>query len=255
MLAWPPESGGQAWDLRLGARAYRQAHLDMLDYARSYRPARILLPVGNDLFHANQNLHTGGAGTHRGTPVDVDGRLAKVFGTVAALVSWSVDAWAELAPVDVLVVPGNHDRDEVFRLGLVLEARYRSSRRVRVRSGPEPRKYYGWRGVALMLTHGERLARVAASLPLIMATECPPSIWSSARCREVLTGHHHRRIQGRVYLPGADVNEDRGVVVRSLPALTSPDAWHHSMGYAHRQAATLLAYGPGYLLGLHETRP
>jgi hypothetical protein len=257
MLAWGKEVG-EDQDLRTIEVDYTSAAEHLISVSRIYPVARYLYTVGQDMGHTNQAGEGGkGGATKRGTPQDIDGRQAKTFVTMARCAIAGIDLAAALAPTDVVVVPGNHDPDESFRLGEVLAAWYRSHPNVRVFNAPRKRKFYNYGANTFMLTHGEEFTRKRDNLVTIMAAECPADWWvaSERGCREILTGHNHRRLQGGYY-PTAEVEESRGVVVRSLPGLTATDAWHYEEGYKHRRAATLLAYKEsGGILGLHEYSP
>lgn len=257
MLAWGQEVG-EDQDLKTIVEDYGATVERLVALSRIYPVERFLYVIGNDTSHANQSGEGGKGGTtKRGTQQDMDTRLAKIFTTVRRSVVGGIDLARTVAPVDVLMVPGNHDPDENYRLGEVLAAWYRSSPDVRVLNVPSKRKFYGYGRNVFMFTHGEEVTRKRDNLATIMATECPAALWvaSEGGCREIHTGHNHRRLQGGYY-PTAEVEENRGVLVRSLPGLTSTDAWHYEEGYKHRRAATLLAYfKDGGLAGLHEHQP
>jgi hypothetical protein len=256
MRAWGQEVG-EDWDTNLAVAAYGDAIVNLLGWAEHYPVEKFLYLVGNDLIHADLNLGGKGASTWRGTPQDVDTRLDKLFSLTRSAVVHGVDLASQIAPVDVMCVPGNHDRTTVYRLAEVLSAWYRGTDDVNVLYGPEYRKFYGYGSNALLLTHGEEYLRRRDNLALIMATECPADIWTASEngVREVLCGHNHRSMSGR-YTPTSDLSETRGIRVRSLPALTPIDSWHYDSGFRHYRAATLLLYQrDGGLIGQHEVRP
>lgn len=257
MLAYGREVG-EDQDINTIAEDYGGAANHLISLARVYNPTRFLYLVGNDMGHANQTGEGGkGAVTKKGTPQDVDTRLSKVFRTMRKCAVEGIDLAASIAPVDVVVVPGNHDPDEAFRLGEVLDAWYRNHPHVRIFNSPTKRKFYGYERNTFMLTHGEEFRRKRDNLPTIMATECPADLWvaSEGGSREIHTGHNHIRLQGGYY-PTAEVEENRGIVLRSLPGLTAVDAWHHEEGYRHRRAASLLTFHPeNGFAGLHEFQP
>ena len=257
MLAYGKEVGAD-YDMNIATRDYMDIVYRALGAAAQYNLDRILFIVGNDLAHVDgmgtdsKGNRRGGA-TTKGTTQDVDTRLSKLFSAVRRAMVEATDAARTLAPVDLLVVPGNHDSETMYRLGEVLHAWYRNDDEVNVIYGANKRKYYGWENVALMFTHGEELKRHRDNLPMIMATECPAPIWTASEhgSREIITGHFHINMQGGYY-PTAEANESRAIRTRSLPGLTPEDAWHHEEGYKHHRAGTLLMYRPSGFAGLHE---
>lgn len=267
MLAHGDETGKGHYDLDIARQTFEGAVIGLGHHLLRYRTfagsrqsvQRILFLVGNDLFHANSYTPGGKQPvTRAGTPQDVDTRLHEVFTTARRTVTWAIDELARWgADIDVVMVPGNHDVDEVYRLGEVLEAWYRKDAQVSVANSANKRKFYGFGKNALMLTHGEEFKRQRDNLAMIMLNEMPGQMLLDSRdgLREVLTGHNHAAMSGG-YFPTAGLTESQGVRVRSLPGLTGIDAWHHEEGYRHHRAATLLVYQEsGGLYALHEVTP
>lgn len=257
MLAWGKETGAAPQDLDIAVEDYGAAVAALLPFARFYPTARILHIVGNDMQHADTAAATGrrGGATTAGTAQDMDTRLAKIFTAARRSAVAAIDAALSIAPVDVVVVPGNHDHEQSYRLGETLSAWYRNMPEVNIQFSPNKRQFYRYGSNVFMLTHGEEYQRQRDNLPTIFATECPPELWVGAEHREILTGHNHRLLEGR-YHPTSEVSETRGIRTRSLPGLTSTDAWHHENGYRHRRAATVLMYRQsGGVAGYHEHNP
>ena len=263
MLAHGDETGKGHYDLGIARENYINVATRMVTTAKELYGddiERCVFLVGNDLFHANSYAPgSRQAVTRAGTPQDVDTRLHEVFTAVRRAVVEATECimYAIGAPVDIVIVPGNHDMDETYRLGEVLAAWFRGTSEVSVDYGANKRKFYGWRGNAFMFTHGEEYKRQRENLAMLFLNEMPASMFldSKSGLREVHTGHNHAAMQGGYY-PTAELTESQGIRVRSLPGLTGTDAWHHEQGYQHHRAATLLMYrGGGGLHALHEVTP
>jgi hypothetical protein len=254
MYAYGKEVGGPSQDVNTISTEYGEAVEHLLGMSQIYPVDRILYIVGHDLQHIN-SFDGGKTGvTKRGTPQDTDTRISKIFTTIRKAVVTGIDAARLIAPTDIAVVPGNHDTDEAYKLGEVLNAWYRHDDAVDVQYGPNKRRFYNYGANSFMLTHGEEYRRKRDNLAMIMLTEMPTEmlVASDGGLREVHTGHNHIALQGGYY-PTAEVSESRGVRVRSLPGMTATDAWHHEEGYKHHRAASLLVYRrSGGLVGLHE---
>ncbi len=123
-----------------------------------------------------------------------------------------------VAPVDVVMVSGNHDALSVWHLGDSLECYFDKCPDVRINNDPTARKYHQFGSVMLMFTHGHQ--GKAADYPLLMATE-QPAMFGSTKFREAHTGHQHK----------TKLDEQHGVRVRVLPALCSADDWHAERGF------------------------
>jgi len=226
MLSWRRETGSD-YDLRYAEYLYLEAVKGLLSRARGYEVDEILLPVGQDFFHVNdQSERT----PKNKNDLDVDGRLAKVFETGYSAVVQAVQFARMVAPVVIKWVPGNHDPQTSYYLCQCLRAYYRNEDRVTVDVEPIPRKYHQY-GVNLIgLTHAD--TEPEQELPNIMASECR-SIWPEVVHCEWHTGHRHSRKEIR-YLGAQTIGD---MVVRRLPSLSARDYWHFSKGYQSERAA------------------
>ena len=256
MLAHRAEVGDN-YDLDIARSDYVKVSRGLLhSMAEQGAIDKVCIIVGNDLFHAN-SMDNKVAVTRKGTPQDVDSRFHRVFTEVRRAVVQVIDYANSLVDVDVVMVPGNHDHDEVYRLGEVLDAWYRKDTGVTVTNTANKRVFYGFGANSFMFTHGEEYRRKRENLAMILLSEMPNALLTASAkgLREVLTGHNHAAMVGGYY-PTAELSESRGVRVRSLPGLTASDAWHHDEGYKHHRAGTLLIYDrEGGLHCYFERRP
>jgi hypothetical protein len=218
-LAWIEETDNN-YDTRLAVEAAEFAIDDLLAQSRGYPLERILFLLGNDFFHYDNLSGT----TSAGTPQDRDSRFAKMFLAGQRLATTSIEMLANVAPVDVMVVPGNHARIAEWNLGQVVGAWFRNDARVTVNNAPKPRKYYEYGKTLLGFAHGDEEPHT--KLPLIMAQEAADK-WARTRYREIHLGHLHTS-QVRESKPVDGVN---GVRVRILQSLSGTDKWHKDKGY------------------------
>jgi hypothetical protein len=219
-LAWGPETGGAHYDSKIADGLFRSAVTTLLERVAAHRPERILLPIGNDLLHYDTKQIT----TTSGTPQNTDGRFHKLFVETRRQQTWAIQACRAVAPVDVLVVPGNHDTLGAFCLGDSLSCFFHTAKDVRIENAPTLRKYYEWGAAMLLFTHGDKGKR--PNYPLLMARE-QPEMWARTFYREAHTGHLHQ----------TQVQEFHGVRVRILPSLCAADAWHSENMYVGNMRA------------------
>lgn len=213
-LCWKEESG-EDYDLDISISDYLDAVRGLLVMAQHYNVQRILFPIGNDML----NIDNKGKTTTAGTPQDVDSRFPKIFRTVWETLTYVIDELLlPIAPVDIVVVPGNHDTESSFALGEVLQAYYRQTKTVTVNNNASSRKYYSFGKNLIGFAHGDKAK--ADALPLLMASE-RPDLWAASKHREIHIGHWHKHA----------VNEYNGTVVRTVKALSATDAWHSENGY------------------------
>jgi hypothetical protein len=223
--AWGAETG-KDYDLKVAADLFSNAVDDIIAESAHRKVGAWLVPIGNDFYHLDNSRNT----TFAGTPLDVDGRYAKVIEAGEVAVIRAVERMLAVAPVEVVWVPGNHDPTTSYHLARMVAAWFRNARGVTVDHGPSPRKYFHWGCNLIGLTHGNE--EKPGVLPNLMATERPRE-WSASTCREWLLGHMHRSRQWQTQ--GVDTHE--GTVVRVVRSLSGTDSWHHRKGFVTTGAA------------------
>lgn len=236
-LAWKPEST-QNYDLKICRERYVKAGEDLLARAAKENPERILYVVGNDFFHTDQGRM---GTTTNGTPQDCDGRWQKAFRQGKDCVIHLAELAAQIAPVDIITVPGNHDAEKVFCLGEVLDARFRNHPAIKVSNTPDVYNYYRWGKVLLGFVHGDNHTNNNKRQQLIVTMmNDRPQDWGDTVWREVHLGHFHSEMEDTWIT--RTVEHVRNVAVRVLPSLSSTDAWHRRSGYASVLAAECHLY-------------
>lgn len=220
MLAWAEETRDESWDSKIVRERAMNALERLITYCSPYPIEKIVFPVGNDLFHVDNKNNE----TTRGTTQDVDTRYLKMFRRAQKLMIDMVDRLRQIAPVEVVVVPGNHDQERAAYLGETLNAWYRNDPEVVVNNRASLRKYIIYGSNLIGLTHGKH--EKMSDLPLIMASE-EPEAWGQAKFREWHTGHIHRK--SKKVTTTADTY--KGVTIHTIPSLCPPDAWAAMKGY------------------------
>lgn len=226
-LAWHGETG-ENYDTKIASERFVKAINTLIYRAASFQFNKILFPIGNDFFNSDNLNNT----TTHGTPQDEDLRWQKTFSVGTKLL---VDAIMLLkqtgVPVDVLIIPGNHDFERSYYLGAYLSGWFNADEQVTINNGASPRKYYKFGTTLLGFTHGSE--EKEASLPMLMATDIESKpVWSETVFHEWHLGHQHRK-KGFKYNVNRDTifNEELGVTVRYLSSLTGTEEWHHKKGY------------------------
>jgi len=225
-MCWHEETGGANYDLKIARETYLAAVEALVEKTRSAGTvSKILYIIGNDLLNADN--HEGS--TTKGTRQDMDGRYPKVFRAARETVVESIERLSGIADVHVAMIAGNHDYQSAFCLGDSLSSWFRNCVGVHIDNSANPTKYFVW-GVNLFgMMHGDK--QKLADLPLRMAREMPEA-WSRCSNYEWLTGHLHKEV----------TQDIQGVLVRTLPSLCPPDAWHSAAGYSssNRRAVALV---------------
>lgn len=236
--------GKYAWDEETVANYDTDIAADLFDASLDFllnramrlsdgRLDRILCVFGNDVSHMDSKR----GDTTMGTRMDVDTRYVRVYRRICEVHRRAVDRLLQVAPVDMVIIPGNHDELTSFHLGEILSARYDGTKHVTVDNSPRLRKYYSYGTNLFGFTHGD--AEKVTELPLLMAREVP-EMWSRCASREWQIGHKH--IAEKFTWRDQDLFSDKGVRVRRLASLSAHDAWHTKHGYTDRRACDAFVF-------------
>ncbi len=211
-LAWSPEVGS-SYDYKIARKRFHDVIDDIYCRAADKCIEKILYVCGSDFFHYDTITNS----TTAGTPMDSDLRWHKLYAVGLQMLIESIDRLATLAPVEVIGVPGNHDKQTVFYATHYLAGRYENSDVVTVSDNLRTRKYIEYGKNLLGFSHGDKEGK---RLPEMMPIEVPAA-WGRTRYREFHVGHlHHERSV-----------EKNGLIVRNLSSVTGTDAWHFESGF------------------------
>ena len=225
-LGWKGEVG-ENFDTKIARSRFLSGIERILAKAKHFQFNKILFPIGNDFFNSDNQFQT----TTKGTFQDEDLRWQKTYTLGCKLI---VDGIMLLkatgVPVEVIVVPGNHDMEKTFYLGSFVEAWFREDPQVEVNNSAKMRKYIEWGEVMLGFTHGNEEKENA--LHSLMSTE-EKEMWGRTSYREWHLGHFHRKrnVKFTVFDKAQLLNEEHALTVRYLSSLTGTEEWHYKKGY------------------------
>lgn len=219
-LCWGQQTGDN-YDLKIAQHDFQWAVVDLIEKCRGMDIEKIVIPVGNDFFNADNWLGT----TARGTRVDcVDDRFQKVFRVGCDAMTECLERCRQIADVECLWVPGNHDPTTSWHLLEWLRARFYQDEHIAFDAGPQHRKYREY-GVSMMgYTHGDALKwpKLASLMPVEQKEAFARTTYRAWR-----VGHFHKRAQYD-FNAGDTFN---GIRVDVLPSISGTDAWHYEQGY------------------------
>ena len=181
------------------------------------RPEKIILATGSDWFHVDTDHAT----TTRGTPQDTCSSPAEILMTGCLLAREHIDLLRQVTDVEVVFMPGNHDRMSAIALMMYLSAAYEGVEGIKVHRSPQVRHYMRYGNTLLGFTHGDG----AKNLVELMSNErrkewgeCPHHVW--------FHGHlHHQKL-----------TEKGGAMILQLPSLAGHDRYHYRQGYTTSKA-------------------
>lgn len=229
-LAWGKETG-EDWDIKESGKVFLDMVDDLIRKSSVYEIEKVLFPIGNDFFTSEGSTNL----TSAGTPQSVDSRWKKSFIMGKKLLIEAIDRLMNVADVDVIIIPGNHDKAKTFFLGETLESWYHNCKQVNVDNSPPVRKYYEYGNTLLGYTHGkdEKIDR----LPMILATEAKDKFAKTVHHEWHLGDKHHKKDIKYTFNREVD-----GVIIRFLSSLSPADQWHYEKGYLAQRAAQGFIY-------------
>ena len=209
----PPNSDGE-WNMEISRRVLLATSAGLIDKAKAFGPfQQIVVPIGHDWMHIDNMAGTTTAGTNQ---PEADQWHDIWLSSERLAIEW-VLALRKIAPVRVVVVPGNHDYASGFAMGRLLNAYFHNDRRVEVDASPDPFKWIHF-GVNLVgLTHK---SKAPIRLAALMASQRPQA-WASTTFREWHLGDQHRTGNSN-----PTMMEEQGVSVDFLPSIVPGNEWH-----------------------------
>jgi hypothetical protein len=216
--------GRTTYDKKVAKRALEEANNGLISKVLKIgRPERIIVPSGTD----NLTIDNTGYTTTAGTPqtgqtignyvIDMEDYVNMTIGMY--------ETYAQIAPVTIVPMPGNHDRHTSYLLHILLQKYFRDREDVTVLRNMHTRTYlkYGRNGIGF--GHGDDMSptkweKQAHKLFLVEAKEQGVNL-NYAENLMLFIAHIHT--DGFLDLGG--------VKLFKLPAIPPPDEWHRKNAY------------------------
>lgn len=219
-LSWEPETGDAPYNIEI-AREMFGASIDHLLAKTAHNTEEFIFPLGNDFFNSDNHLNQ----TYAGTPQAEDGRWQKTHLHAEEMLIEQIDKMLQIAPVNIVIVSGNHDKTRIFYVGEFLRAWYRNNKYVYIDNSPRKQKYFVYGKNLIGYTHGESEAK---RMPWLMM-QAVPELYAATDYHEWHLGHWHTRADKNTRL----TKETDGIREVIIPSLVSLDDWHSGKGYRH----------------------
>lgn len=196
---------------------------------RNYVLEKIVFVIGPDTL----NMDTFGGTTTKGTPVE-NSEMAteayiKAFDGICQAIGTAKQFCEKL---EVLFIPGNHDRLSSFHLLHAVSQAFKTWEDIDFNVAYAERKVVTYGSNMLCFEHGDVTAK---NNPLVYAVEFPIE-WGASKYRMLYTGHYH----GRKTTQFVTENEQNGFVTRIIPALTSSDYYHYHNKYVGNTRSAIM---------------
>lgn len=212
---------------------YRDTLEEILGIVGSKHWDKIVIPIGQDLFH-NDSITKGV--TTKGTLIEKVDLKQAVYDAEAFYFNLIDKAIESANEVSVIYSPGNHDKTVGWFFVRILKTRYGDI----VDDSMKERKAVWWNGCFIGITHGDKHTDTPGGLRGKFTMEFP-ALFATASVREIHTGHLHRE----------DSRDEYGVQVRRMSTHNKDDDWTIDEGYKSQKRFMLFEWMPNRLKSIH----
>ena len=213
---------GDEYNMDIAEERLLKAVEHLLMRASGFTIDQIVFVVGNDLLNTDGDKPV--PRTTKGTPQFNTDHHIEMYKKARRLMIMVINELANICPVHVVVVPGNHDEESIMYLGDALELYYEKNDNIVVDNTRPLMKGYKYGNSLIAFDHGHKQKPDKAVQVLPQRFK---DIWSSVDYVELHRGHlhgvHHNKI-------GA-THEYSGTTVRNLGSMCATDQWHDDKGF------------------------
>ena len=196
---------------------YRSAVVDFINKVKKSGKAyeEIVIPIGNDFFNST---YLGMTSSMRNKQTNSTSNYKNIFKAGCQFAIDIISMFSEIAPVEVIYVPGNHCVMEEYFLMEVLYAYFNHDVRVYINNSRGPRSYHTFGTNLIGFAHSSNEGK---RLKTLMQNEVSTQ-WGDTTEHHWIVGHEHH----------LKVNEDdSGVTIWGVPCVCEADEWTENMGY------------------------
>lgn len=211
---------GDEYNSKLAVERALEGTKGIIQKAQGFNIDKIVFVIGNDVLNTDNMLNQ----TTKGTVQSTDSHWLKAFNIALECYVQCIELCMQVAPVDVIHCPSNHDLMSGCFLAVTVQAWFRNSKNVKFDVSASYRHYYQYHNNMLEFEHGDKGKMV--QLPLVMAQE-QPKMWANTKFRYGYLHHLHHQDKTQ-FKSGKDYI---GVNVTYLRSPSSADIWHSDNQY------------------------
>jgi len=228
------DNGKETYNRDLTVKALNEANASLITKMKKFGvPKKFIIPAGTDNLHVDGITHTTTAGTPQARQTTGDWEVH--IKNYVELFMNMVESYARIAPVELIVMPGNHDYQTSRMLGVLLEVTYRKHPRITVIHKPTAVRIYRQYGnTCLIFAHGEgeSLAKQERGVHSKYLAEAKTQGVNLQSIENIVYYHGHVHTQ--------ETKDMSGIMRVSFPSLATEDQWHKMAGYVgNKQGAVI----------------
>jgi hypothetical protein len=213
---------GDEYSLEIAETRLFDAIDHLLYRSQGYNIDKILFIIGNDFLNSDGDWPI--PSTTKGTPQFNSNYHIDCYRAGRKMLIKAIEYLTKTAPVHVMVVPGNHDRESMMHLGDTVQLYFENNQNVYVDNGDCLMKMIVYGKNMVIADHGD--GPKIQNLPAIISQRYK-NAWSDVDFVEVHRGHLHTNKAAKL----AAIEELSGITVRNLSSMSATDYWHDSKGF------------------------
>lgn len=217
---------GSPYNTQIAIKRWHTGLEETLAMAKGFPVDKIIFVIGNDILNTDGALPR----TTKGTPQDTDTMWHEALDVAYNCLEHTLLKLLEIADVEVIHCPSNHDFVLGSCLAKMIEKRFLNHPNIKFDVSMKHRKYIRYGTSLIGFDHGDGAKE--QECPLLMATEKPKE-WAKTNFRYFFKHHLHHRI----------AKEYQGVEIRYLRSASGDDRWHYTNGYIAQPAIDSFIFG------------
>jgi hypothetical protein len=229
-IAWESETKDMDYNLEISKKMYIDAMSDFIERSK-HDSEKYVLVLGQDFFNVDSHMNT----TTKGTPQNEASTYRHTFLEAEKLLVSQINRLALIAPVSVVIVPGNHDYYRMFYMGEFIKAFYKNNPYVTVDNTLTDVKGIKYGASLIGTAHGAGV--VPSLIPLLLMQEYPKE-YAETKYHELHLGHLHSKSEDRYRLS----KSSNGLHILRIPSLVPLDNWHKEKGYRHVKESLMMKW-------------
>ena len=210
---------GEDYNSQIAVKRVLDGLNGILCKSKGFNFDKIIFIAGNDILHVDNAQNT----TTSGTRQDVNGMWYDSFIMAKKLLVEIIETLMQIAPVEVVYNPSNHDYMSGFFLLDSINSWFRLSENVTFNCDMSHRKYTQYHDNLIATTHMD-----GAKMDLLPSLAAQESKMWDKTTRRYIYGHHIHHKIAKDYV---------GITVETLRSPSGADSWHHRQGYQHAPVA------------------
>lgn len=210
-------SNNNDYNMEIAEELFLTVINEVIENNRGKNFEKVLFVIGNDTTNSD-NLNST---TAKGTPQNDCALWFTIVDRITKLLVKGINILREIAPIDIIYVPSNHDLHTMYGVTKTIDAWFKDDENITVDTSPLPRKYYQYGKNILAFSHDVKIKEALK----IVSTEAS-EMWSNSNRAIFMLAHLHQAME----------YEKQGKLeILRLPTISGFSRWTNTMGYVQNE--------------------